>query len=469
MLFNSLEFLLFFLIVYPLYLLLKHQWQNRLLVIASCIFYAAWNWKFLGIMFISISTDYFCAKNIYASKDTKRKKLFLLLSIFVNLSILGLFKYFNFFAANITGLLQLFHINSPVTEHTLKIILPIGISFYTFEAISYTVDVYRQQVEPAKKYWDYVLFVIYFPHLIAGPIMRAKTFLPQITAPRKVSLEQFYEGCYLFFWGLFEKMYVADNLAKIVNPIFASQGAYEGASVLLAIYAFAFQIFCDFDGYSNMARGLGKMMGFEITINFKLPYFATNPREFWQRWHISLSTWLRDYLYIPLGGNRMGQARMYGAIFITMFLGGLWHGAAWNFILWGIYQAVLLMIYRLFNIDSQTEGYDIKRIFQTILFFHLTVLGWLLFRAQSIHQITQMLHALFFNFNYYDQNILLWLQFCAFTIPLLLIQCWQFKANDLMVLYKQHWLLKAALYAFLTYLLVGWGVLKSEEFIYFQF
>ena len=165
----------------------------------------------------------------------------------------------------------------------------------------------------------------------------------------------------------------------------------------------------------------------------------------------------------------MGQARMYGAIFITMFLGGLWHGAAWNFILWGIYQAVLLMIYRLFNIDSQTEGYDIKRIFQTILFFHLTVLGWLLFRAQSIHQITQMLHALFFNFNYYDQNILLWLQFCAFTIPLLLIQCWQFKANDLMVLYKQHWLLKAALYAFLTYLLVGWGVLKSEEFIYFQF
>ena len=293
MLFNSLLFLVFFAIVYLAYLLCSHKWQNRLLIAASCLFYASWNWKFLFLMLFSITTDYFCSKYIYLSQDKLRRKILLLISVTVNLSILFFFKYCHFFLDNVESLLNTF-LPNPI-HFTFKIILPLGISFYTFEAISYTLDVYRGTTKPAQKYWDYLLFVIYFPHLIAGPIMRAKNFIPQVASPRMLKLEYFYEGCFLIFWGLFEKIFIADNLAKIVNPVFASPAPYDGGSVLLAVYAFAFQIFCDFDGYSNMARGLGKCMGFEIAINFRLPYFAANPMEFWKRWHITLSTWLRDY------------------------------------------------------------------------------------------------------------------------------------------------------------------------------
>jgi len=471
MLFNSFEFLLFFPLVYSLYLLLKHQWQNRLLIAASCLFYAAWNWKFLGVMFVSITTDYFCSRWIDRSQDPRVRKRFLLLSIFVNLSILGFFKYFNFFAANFGELFCALHLTSSAAYTPLKIILPLGISFYTFEAISYTVDVYRRQTKPAQKYSDYLLFVIYFPHMIAGPIMRAKNFLPQITSQRIVTTELFYEGCFLFFWGIFEKMFVADNLAKVVNPVFAASAPYEGGAILLAIYAFSFQIFCDFDGYSNMARGLGKCMGFEITINFKLPYFATNPREFWQRWHISLSTWLRDYLYIPLGGNRNGKGHMYMALLVTMLLGGLWHGASWTFVVWGAYQATLLIVHRIFTKpDERPKGqHPFKYFLKIIFFFHLVVLGWLFFRAQSFGQIVNMLQALMFNFRFNQQDLSLWIKSAGFVLPLLAIQIWQFKSNDLIILFKQHWLLKTIVYAFLTYLVLGWGIMKTEEFIYFQF
>ncbi len=219
MLFNSLHFFIFFTIVFVLYLTLKHKWQNRLLILASCLFYAAWNWKFLALMFVSITTDYFCSNSIYRSNDKKIRKRWLWLSLGVNLSILGFFKYFNFFLNNIEALINHIH---PISVLSLEIILPVGISFYTFEAMSYTVDVYRGVMKPAKKYWDYCLFVIYFPHLVAGPIMRAKDLLPQITSPRILKLEQFYEGCYLIFWGLFEKVFVADNLAKIVDPVFSA-------------------------------------------------------------------------------------------------------------------------------------------------------------------------------------------------------------------------------------------------------
>ncbi len=303
MLFNSLEFFVFFAIVYGLYLVLPHRWQNWLLIIASCIFYSAWNWKFLALLFLSVSTDFWCSHRIYASQDAKRRIFFLWLSIGVNLSILGFFKYFNFFLGSLKAFIFWFCPSChPGFDLALNIILPVGISFYTFEAISYTVDVYKGVIPPAKRYWDYALFILFFPHLIAGPIMRAKDLLSQIITPRQWSLDRFYEGCHLVFWGLFEKIFIADNCATLVNPIFSSPGPYNGGTILIALYAFAIQIFCDFDGYSNMARGLGKCMGFELTINFKFPYLSTNPREFWQRWHISLSSWLRDYVYIPLGG-----------------------------------------------------------------------------------------------------------------------------------------------------------------------
>src|SRR3989338_4479606 len=309
MLFNSLELAIFFIIVYGLYLFMGHRWQNRTLLVASCVFYGMWDWRFLGLLFVTVLIDYLVGLKIQATEDLKKRKFFLAISVFSNLLILGFFKYFNFFAQNLHGFLA--NLGVAVPLEPLRIVLPVGISFYVFQSLSYTIDVYRKKLEPAKNFLDFSLFVTYFPQLVAGPIERATHLLPQVLSPRKVTLDGFYEGCYLIFWGLFQKVFVADNLAAIVNPVFAAPPPYNGAKVLLTLYAFAFQIYCDFAGYSNMARGLGKCMGFDIMVNFNIPYFAANPREFWQRWHISLSQWLRDYLYVPLGGNRKGKFRTY--------------------------------------------------------------------------------------------------------------------------------------------------------------
>ncbi len=474
MLFNSLEFLIFFAIVYGLYLLLnrQHQWQNYMLLVASCIFYGAWDWRFLFLIFTFITMDFLFGLKIYEAKNEKTRKQLLALSITINLSILGFFKYFNFFVDSFCGLLNFFHI--PFSLVTLHILLPVGISFYTFQSMSYTIDVYRNKMIPTKRFWDYALFVTYFPHLVAGPIMRAKDLLPQVLSSRKLSLEKFYEGSFLVFWGLFEKIFIADNLAKIVNPIFASPPPYNGGEVWVALYAFSFQIFCDFDAYSNMARGLGKCMGFEILYNFNLPYFSTNPREFWQRWHISLSSWLKGYLYISLGGNRQSEMMTYRNLAITMLLGGLWHGASWTFILWGAYHGLLLIVYRYFPVyrgevhstPPMSRKWFIPKV---ILFFHLVTLGWLLFRAQSIHQVAQMVSALLFSFSVDHATLSLFLRFLGFVVPLIMIQLGQFKTDDLMFLYRRHWLIKTIAYALMSYAMLSWGVMKAEEFIYFQF
>lgn len=443
---------------------------------ASCIFYGAWDWRFLFLMFTSITTDYFCALKIYETDNEKRRKRFLFFSIFVNLSILGFFKYFDFFLTNLQALLAYFGVTIPAPF--LKIILPVGISFYTFQTMSYTLDVYRSEMAPSKNFLDYALFVTYFPQLVAGPIMRARDLLPQVLSARKISLDKFYEGCYLIFWGLFQKVFVADNLAKIVDAVFTPVSSYNGVKVLLGLYAFAFQILCDFSGYSDIARGLGKCMGFEIMVNFNLPYFATNPREFWQRWHISLSTWLRDYLYIPLGGNRKGALMAYRNLAITMFLGGLWHGAAWTFVIWGSYHAALLIIHRFFGPLFKKTWYFrnlfLEKIWfgvKVILFFHLVCLGWLIFRAQSMAQAFQMLAALIKNFsigslpefgNILERLILyIWI-FAA-------VQIFQYRKNDLLVVLKSNVFLRAAFYIICYFLLITHGSLNGKAFIYFQF
>jgi len=254
-----------------------------MLLVASYIFYGSWDWRFLSLIFISTILDYFCGIKIHKSTELHIRKRFLFLSIFINLSILGFFKYFGFFTSSLADLFSLFGLL--IQPYFLKVILPIGISFYTFQTMSYTIDIYRKQMQPTSNFLDFALFVAFFPQLVAGPIERARHLLPQILSPRKLSLDKFYEGCYLLFWGLFMKVFVADNLATIVNPIFAAGAPYSGTEVLLASYAFAFQILCDFAGYSTIARGLGKCMGFDIMVNFNLPYFAANPSEFWQRWH----------------------------------------------------------------------------------------------------------------------------------------------------------------------------------------
>ena len=446
-----------------------------MLLVASCIFYGAWDWRFLVLMFLSITTDFFCAKGIYRSTDTYVRKLLLVINMIVSLGILGFFKYFNFFADNLEKLFILWGMHPH--HAVLKIILPVGISFYTFQAMSYAFDVYRGILIPARSYWDYALFVTYFPHLVAGPIMKARDLLPQVINPRTLSWEKFFSGCYLVFWGLFQKMFVADNLARIVDPVFATKDPYHGGMVLVAVYAFSFQIYCDFAGYSNVARGLGKLMGFEIMINFNNPYFSRNPREFWQRWHIGLSTWLRDYFYISCGGSRRGLIATYRNLFLTMVVGGLWHGANWTYVFWGAYHGALLILHRIFQplgrILAHGAGKMGDYLLQTIsalVMFHLVCLGWLFFRASSFQQAWGMLYAVGWNTVSTISEArpyFLWLLFLVFVLGI--VETAQRWSNDPEAV--RHWPLAVRfwLYAVTCYLWIIWGQYGGHEFIYFQF
>ncbi|MCP4726509.1 MAG: MBOAT family protein [bacterium] len=476
MLFNSFQFAFFFLAVYSLYLISNHKWQNRLLLVASYLFYGAWDWRFLSLIIVSTILDFICGIKIQDSDKKSTRKKFLILSVTGNLTILGVLKYFNFFAENFIELLSLAGLS--INTQLIHIILPVGISFYTFQTMSYTIDIYNKKMEPTKKFFDFALFVAFFPQLVAGPIERAKNLLPQILSPRKFNLDYFYEGLYLIFWGLYLKVFIADNLAQIVDPVFASEPPYNGVKILISLYAFAFQIFCDFAGYSNIARGLGRLLGFKIMINFNLPYFATNPAEFWHRWHISLSTWLRDYLYIPLGGNRKGTFGTYKNLALTMLLGGLWHGAAWPFIAWGAYQGGLLIIHRLLQpfLESlpKIKNLILQKIWfiaKVIVFFQFVCVGWLIFRAESISQIKDMLVSLFVNFDFssaigIENNIK---NFLFFIILLFIIQVIQYMKKNLLVILEFKPVIQILIYLIMFYSLAFLGVTTSEEFIYFQF
>ncbi len=329
MLFNSYCFWLFFLVVFVLYAGLNHKWQNRLLLVASYIFYGAWDWRFLSLIWISTVVDFFVALKIdehrHSSNHERQKKLWLIVSLCTNLGLLGFFKYCGFFVEEMGQLMD--WLGVPLSLPSLSIVLPVGISFYTFQTMSYTIDVYRDQIRPVRDFEGFALYVAFFPQLVAGPIERSTHLMPQIIKPRQLTSDGYIEGLYLVLLGMFKKVVIADNMAIIVNAVFQSPvSQLSGLECLLGVYAFAFQIYGDFSGYSAIARGVSKFLGFDIMVNFNLPYFAQSPQEFWHRWHISLSTWLRDYLYIPLGGNRHGTARTYRNLMVTMVLGGIWHG-----------------------------------------------------------------------------------------------------------------------------------------------
>ncbi|MDD5217943.1 MAG: MBOAT family protein [Candidatus Omnitrophica bacterium] len=475
MIFNSFTFFVFFLVVYALYVLLQKnlRWQNAMLLAASCVFYGAWSWRFLFLMFASISVDYACALCIERGKDERTRKKFVFLSILVNLSVLGFFKYFNFFAGSFQELLQGLGFSANI--HALNIILPIGISFYTFEAMSYVIDVYRGKMQPTRNYIHYALFVLYFPHLIAGPIMRAKDLLPQIVSPRTLSRNKIYDGVYLICWGLFKKVAVADNLGVVVDMTFRTN-ASSGMMCLLALYAFAFQIYCDFSGYSDIARGLGKCMGFEIMINFRLPYLATNPVEFWKRWHISLSSWLRDYLYIPLGGNRKGTFMMYRNLLITMFLGGLWHGANWTFVVWGAYHGLLLVIYKWIEPDfpsmPKIKNPALQKIWhglKIIFFFNLVCLGWLFFRAENIGQALLFLNRIAGNF-FFDIRAAQSIFYLLLFLPLLFVLEKKYRnfEDPLAIPRWDHWQ-TPILVTLMIFSIIIFAAPGRNAFIYFQF
>ena len=473
MIFNSYVFVLFFLIVYSAYLLLNKNYkiQNVLLLIASYIFYGYWDWRFLSLLAISTIVDFFIGQWLAQTQSTEKRKLFLILSLLSNLSILGFFKYFNFFAENAAIFFNILGLHTDIA--TLKIILPVGISFYTFQTMSYTIDIYRQRLKPTKNFLDFALFVAFFPQLVAGPIERAVTFLPQVSSPRKIKLEQVNAGIYLIIWGYFKKIVIADNIGLIANQVFNNYSQYHGLDILIGILAFTVQIYGDFSGYSDIARGISKLMGFELMVNFKLPYFALNPSDFWSRWHISLSTWLKDYLYIPLGGNRKGNFNTYRNLFLTMLLGGLWHGAAWNFIIWGAFHGLILILYRIFDRHPEhlapwSSQYSFLRIAgKMLLMFTLTNIGWIIFRSTSIEQILYIFGNIGIDLS--EHSFILGSNLIFFVLPLLAVQVYQYATRDLLIITKINPLKRIPIYTFFILWMLIFSIREQTEFIYFQF
>jgi D-alanyl-lipoteichoic acid acyltransferase DltB (MBOAT superfamily) len=487
MVFNSLHFLWFFLVVYALYRLLPavlpveraHRAQNWLLLVASYYFYAAWDYRFLALLAGSTIVDYTCGRILGSLHDQRVRRRVMWLSLGFNLSMLGFFKYFNFFADNLAALFAAAGWHADFV--TLRVLLPIGISFYTFVTMSYVIDVYRREIAPTRNLVDFAVFVAYFPHLVAGPILRATALLPQIQRPRRISAEQMREGLWLIAWGFFQKIFVADNLAPLASHVFTPGAQATGVNVLLGVYAFAFQIYGDFAGYSNIARGTSKLMGIELIENFRFPYLVLTPQAFWRHWHISLSTWLRDYLYISLGGNRGGEARTRRNLLITMLLGGLWHGAAWTFVLWGLYQGVLLILYRPYESAFATlqerrvswlppSGGSVLRVVAWFVMFHLTCYGWLIFRAPSLHAIGSLTASLFGNFAPRTIDVTgLLAPLLLYTVPLLVVHLVEAHADDVLIVPRLRIGVRYTIYVATLYLIFLFGNFGGSDFIYFQF
>jgi D-alanyl-lipoteichoic acid acyltransferase DltB (MBOAT superfamily) len=473
MLFNSYAFAIFFAALFPTYWLLG-RWprlQNVLLLAAGYYFYSRWNARFLGLLILSTVMDYACGLWVARVEEQGRRKAIVALSMALNLGMLGYFKYYNFFAESLQAALG--SAGFTVRLAHLRVVLPIGISFYTFQSMSYVIDIYRRHIKPTRNLIQFATFVSFFPHLVAGPIMRPTTLLPQVASPRRFDLGQFYAGSYLIFWGLFKKVAIADNLADVVNELFGKWPTLDGGSALLAIYAFAFQIYGDFSGYTDIARGVSKCLGFELSLNFNLPYFATSPRDFWNRWHMSLSHWLRDYLYISLGGSRAGTLATYRNLMLTMVLGGLWHGAAWTFVVWGVYQGLLLVVHRAAApwLARMEPIEPVERACWTglriVVTFHLVCLGWLIFRAGSLEQVSGMLAAIVSRPAIPAAAYLI--PVLVTIVPLFLVQLIQYLAHDLDVVARTPWYLRSGFYTACFYAIVLGGNFGGQQFIYFQF
>jgi len=472
MLFNTLEFPLFFALIFGHYLVLPHRLQNRLLLVASYVFYAAWDWRFCFLLALSTVIDYTIGLRMAADGDAVRRRRLVTLSLVSNLGILGFFKYFGFFTESLQDLAGLLGFTLP--SFALEVVLPVGISFYTFQTLSYTIDVYRREIEPTRAFLDFALYVSFFPQLVAGPIERARTLLPQILSRREVGWEGFRSGAWLVVWGIYKKVVIADNLGHMVDAVFRVGAEPTSIEVVVATWAFSWQIYCDFSGYTDVARGISRMMGIDIMLNFNLPYAAVNPSDFWRRWHISLSTWLRDYLYVSFGGNRKGPVRTYVHLFLTMLLGGVWHGAAWTFVIWGAYQGVLLMVHRactpwLRQIRPESlAARAMWRALRCLVFFQFWCFGWLFFRAENLSQSADLIGRLF---GPLDPGLAAaWaLPLCALTLPLIAMQFVQSRTGDLETVLRWPLPLRALTYAMIGAAIILLGDDLGQPFVYFQF
>ena len=472
MLFNSTVFILFFSIVLLFRTLYSRIAWNRaklVLLFFSYIFYAWWYPPFIIFLFLSSYIDFHLGNRIV--RYPSRKKLYLLLSCFINLGILGFFKYANFMIDNINWLTSFFGLEFQVGNPS--ILLPVGISFYTFQSMSYTIDIYRSKLEPVESMLDFLLYVSFFPQLVAGPIVRASTFLPQTRSYLHLDKKILRTALPLIIFGFFKKVVLADQLAEIVDDFFriTDYSDIHSFRAWIAMYAYSFQILCDFSGYSDIAIGIAYMLGFKFPKNFNNPYFAYGFKDFWSRWHISLSSWLKDYLYISLGGNRKGKFRTYVNLMLTMLLGGLWHGASWNFIVWGGLHGIYLVAEKLIrgekNLKSQ-PGSFFKRLWGVLLTFHLTVIAWVFFRSQSFAQSFHILKTMFFNFEVpFDI-----MQIARLSVAILLSIILYSAAKFLRQYYHgTPWRPRFAAFLVLAgaieLIILFWG--QSHAFIYFQF
>lgn len=404
MLFNSFDFALFLPIVFILYWFVANKnirMQNLLIVVASYVFYGWWDWRFLSLILFSTLVDYLVGVRLGTEDNQAKRKVLLWTSILVNLGFLGFFKYYNFFLDNFIASFSFF--GREITANSLNIILPVGISFYTFQTLSYSIDVYKRKLRPTKDFIAFAAFVSFFPQLVAGPIERAKNLLPQFFRSRTFDYNKAIDGMRQILWGLFKKMVIADNAAEIANEIFNNSANYSGSTLLLGALFFTFQIYGDFSGYSDIAIGTARLFGFDLMRNFNYPYFSRDIAEFWRRWHISLSTWFRDYLYIPIGGSRGSLPMKIRNVFVIFIVSGFWHGANWTFIVWGALNAIYFLplllakknrIY-LGNVAQGRNLPTIRESFQMLTTFGLTVFAWIFFRAESIGHSMNIISKIF--------------------------------------------------------------------------
>jgi D-alanyl-lipoteichoic acid acyltransferase DltB (MBOAT superfamily) len=477
MLFNSFEFLVFLPIVFVVYwyLLAEHRrLQNIFLVVVSYIFYGWWDYRFLSLIILSSFIDFFIANRMTIAKSKSNRKQLLIISLIVNLGMLGFFKYYNFFVESFIDSFSFTGLNLHVS--TLSIILPVGISFYTFQTLSYTIDVYRNKLNPTKDIVAFFAFVSFFPQLVAGPIERAANLLPQFYKKRNFSLPLATDGMRQILWGFFKKIVIADNCAIYVNDIFSNSADYSGSTLLLGGFLFAFQIYGDFSGYSDIAIGTARLFGFNLMKNFNFPYFSRDIAEFWRKWHISLSTWFRDYVYIPLGGSKVSSTYLkLRNVFIIFLVSGFWHGANWTFVAWGAFNAALFIPLMLTkrnrnNLNRKEDNHlipSLKEIFQILLTFFLTTIAWIFFRADTITHALDILYEIF--------SISLINKFEVFPLKvLLIIICFivfewiqKMKEHGLQI---DHWhyIFRWSSYVFLSIIIISMFGSKNT-FIYFQF
>ena len=478
MLFNSFEFLVFLPIAFLLYWFVfrVRRWQNLLVVVASYVFYGWWDWRFLLLIALTSLCSY--ASGILLERyegRRKRQRMVSVANIVLNLGILGVFKYYNFFVENLNALFGMmgWHLDWV----TMSIILPVGISFYTFQALSYTIDVYQKKLPATHDIVEFFAYISFFPQLVAGPIERATNLLPQFQRQRQFDYAKAVDGCRQILWGFFKKIVIADNCATVVNDYWDQYQEWPGLALFMLGVLFTFQIYCDFSGYSDIAIGTARLFGFNLMRNFNFPYFSRSIPEFWRRWHISLTTWFRDYIYFPLGGSRCDKWKVIRNVYVVWGISGLWHGANWTFICWGLFHATLLAIYNILGINTKYKNVvaygrylpNIKEALQIALTFFLAVIGWIIFRAESMTQAADYLYCMFTNPIIGDRIFGKWVV-CG---SILLFIEWQQRDKQHALqftgckLFRYRWVRWLVYYILLVLIMQNIG--NEQTFIYFQF